>query len=161
METLIIVVLAVVLLSFHQQDGQRRRRRSKGWHRPRRRECTVCRQRFQTQGHLRNFCSEECRGKRQKAQKRSARSLRRARERRVPRENIDPMNVFKRDGWVCQLCGRATPKRQRGTTLPTAPEMDHIMPLVRDGSHTLNNVQLLCRDCNSRKSDRVTGPLVH
>lgn len=33
----------------------------------------------------------------------------------------------------------------------TTPQIDHIMPLALGGSNTDNNVQLLCRPCNSAK----------
>lgn len=33
-------------------------------------------------------------------------------------------------------------------------QIDHIVPLARGGRHELSNLQLLCRRCNTRKSDR-------
>ena len=30
-------------------------------------------------------------------------------------------------------------------------EIDHVVPLARDGSNRLENLQLLCRDCNRMK----------
>ena len=30
-------------------------------------------------------------------------------------------------------------------------EIDHVVPLARGGSNRLENLQLLCRDCNRRK----------
>ncbi len=55
-------------------------------------------------------------------------------------------SVLARDQWTCCSCGR-TPKD--GVTL----EMDHILPRSRGGSDTLDNLQTLCRKCNSGKSN--------
>jgi 5-methylcytosine-specific restriction endonuclease McrA len=38
--------------------------------------------------------------------------------------------------------------------------MDHIVPLSRGGNHTKENVQPLCRPCNSRKKNRLESELV-
>lgn len=66
-------------------------------------------------------------------------------------ESIDPLKVFAMDGWECQGCGCATPQRLRGTHDGNAPEMDHIIALGRGGTHTMANVQTLCRTCNILK----------
>lgn len=34
-------------------------------------------------------------------------------------------------------------------------EFDHIIPHAKGGANTVNNVQLLCRRCNQKKSDRI------
>lgn len=34
-------------------------------------------------------------------------------------------------------------------------EFDHIIPVSRGGANTTNNIQLLCRRCNSQKADRI------
>lgn len=34
-------------------------------------------------------------------------------------------------------------------------EYDHIIPFSRGGASTVDNVQILCRGCNSKKSDRI------
>jgi 5-methylcytosine-specific restriction endonuclease McrA len=72
-----------------------------------------------------------------------------------PVEDIDPYVVFDRDNWACQRCGCRTPPSLRGTHVADAPELDHIVPLARGGTHTFDNVQLLCRQCNNRKSDTL------
>jgi 5-methylcytosine-specific restriction enzyme A len=33
--------------------------------------------------------------------------------------------------------------------------MDHVVPLVRGGKSTKGNVVVACKDCNSRKKDRL------
>ncbi|WP_413247018.1 HNH endonuclease [Sphingomonas sp. 1P06PA] len=65
--------------------------------------------------------------------------------------------MFERDGWRCHLCHRSTPKRLRGSYKPSAPELDHIVPLAKGGSHTRANTACACRQCNGAKSDRVYG----
>lgn len=70
-------------------------------------------------------------------------------------ENFDPNEVLARDGWTCQLCGIATPSELRGTYDPCAPELDHKVPRSRQGPHTRENTQCLCRSCNSWKRDRT------
>ena len=54
--------------------------------------------------------------------------------------------ILKRDGYRCQMCG-ATAKD--GATL----EIDHITPVAKGGTNDVDNLQVLCRDCNAGKSD--------
>lgn len=74
-------------------------------------------------------------------------------------ENVDPFKVFDRDGWRCQICLRKTPKSKRGTVDDRAPELDHIVPLSKGGTHSYNNTQCTCRRCNGLKSDNVYGQI--
>jgi len=53
--------------------------------------------------------------------------------------------VFLRDGYTCQYCGR----QGRDLTL------DHVMPRVRGGPHTWENVVAACVTCNHRKAGRT------
>ena len=48
--------------------------------------------------------------------------------------------IFERDGYKCLLCGA-----MEDLTI------DHIIPVYRGGSDEDNNLQILCRSCNSRK----------
>ena len=52
--------------------------------------------------------------------------------------------VFWRDGFRCQYCG----KQARELTL------DHVRPRVRQGPHTWENVVTACVSCNHRKAGR-------
>lgn len=89
------------------------------------------------------------------AHKATARMLRKARERAAKVEPVNPYRVLERDGWMCQMCGIATPQEKRGTYEPDAPELDHIVPLSKGGDHSYANTQCACRKCNAAKSDVV------
>lgn len=69
-------------------------------------------------------------------------------------KTVDPFAVFERAGWKCQCCGDPTPLELIGTIEPKGPNLDHIWPLAHGGTHTWDNVQLLCRECNMAKSDK-------
>ena len=55
------------------------------------------------------------------------------------------LEVFKRDHYSCQYCGKET----RQLTL------DHIIPRYRGGQHTWENVVSACVSCNRRKAGRT------
>jgi len=52
--------------------------------------------------------------------------------------------VWQRDGGKCVQCGATS-----------YLEFDHIIPYTKGGASTEGNVQLLCRSCNLKKSDRI------
>jgi hypothetical protein len=54
--------------------------------------------------------------------------------------------VFKRDSFTCQYCGKSAP-----TVLLV---VDHIKPVSKDGDDDITNLITACFDCNSGKSDR-------
>jgi hypothetical protein len=63
-------------------------------------------------------------------------------------EVVSAEEVFKRDGYRCQICGTKT--RGKFPAL-TSPSLDHIIPLSKGGEHSYLNVQCACFGCNSRK----------
>jgi len=78
----------------------------------------------------------------------------RARHCGVEYEPINVFKVFERDRWHCQICGKPTPKKNRGTRYPNAPELDHRIPISKGGPHLYSNVQCACRRCNGLKSNK-------
>lgn len=52
--------------------------------------------------------------------------------------------VWIRDGGACVECDSKI-----------YLEFDHIIPVAKGGGNTVNNIQLLCRECNGKKSDRI------
>jgi hypothetical protein len=78
----------------------------------------------------------------------SARSLMRAEEdgrpTRTPVSTELRRAVFERDGGRCVECGGAFDI-----------QYDHILPVAHGGATTLQNLQILCAECNRRKSDSI------
>lgn len=120
--------------------------------------CRECGQEVQTSYKDRrvSFCSETCM---RRNHKRISRKVDRARLRDAQVERVDPIKVFVRDGWRCQICGTKTPKAKRGKVDPRAPELDHIVPLSVGGEHSYRNTQCACRECNGKKSNMVYGQI--
>ncbi len=53
--------------------------------------------------------------------------------------------VFNRDQYICQYCGRQTKELT----------LDHVIPRRRGGEHAWENVVSACRVCNRRKGGRT------
>lgn len=69
------------------------------------------------------------------------------------RKKITPkitLEVFKRDGYACQVCGRS-PVTTPGLEL----EVDHREPFSKGGSDSLENYQTLCQRCNRGKGNNA------
>lgn len=118
------------------------------------RECKECGVMFSPEygAKIRTYCSSAC-SKRHSG--RIAKSIRDARIKTTRREPVSHTKVFKQANWMCAVCGVDTPREMRGSNDNSAPELDHIVPLSRGGTHTYDNVQCLCRKCNGEKSDML------
>lgn len=68
---------------------------------------------------------------------------------RVPTSSVtfSRRNIFKRDKYTCQYCGRQ-PKPEELT-------IDHVVPRSQGGQSTWTNCVLACMGCNHRKADRT------
>lgn len=58
------------------------------------------------------------------------------------------LDVFERDDYRCQMCGRTV---EDGIKL----HIDHIVPFSKGGSNDMDNLQVLCHECNLAKHDRM------
>ena len=56
-------------------------------------------------------------------------------------------NVFLRDEWHCQYCG--------GVHKTNDLTFDHVIPKSRGGRTSWTNIVTACRDCNTRKGDKM------
>lgn len=55
--------------------------------------------------------------------------------------------IILRDNKTCQLCGKKCKENEI--------EIDHIIPVSKGGKTCEDNLQVLCRDCNRRKSNKI------
>lgn len=64
-----------------------------------------------------------------------------------PRVKLTRREVFIRDGFTCQYCGR------QGNDLT----IDHVVPRSRGGGHAWENLVSACKPCNHRKGGKSLG----
>jgi 5-methylcytosine-specific restriction endonuclease McrA len=62
-----------------------------------------------------------------------------------PRVKLTKREIFRRDNYTCQYCGRKM----------THLTIDHIMPRHRGGRHSWQNLVSACPPCNRRKGGRT------
>jgi 5-methylcytosine-specific restriction endonuclease McrA len=62
-------------------------------------------------------------------------------------EKISRQAIIERDNSTCYLCHRHLK--------PTEITLDHVIPLVRGGTHTADNLRVACRSCNCRKGAKL------
>jgi 5-methylcytosine-specific restriction endonuclease McrA len=61
-----------------------------------------------------------------------------------PRVKLSKREIFRRDNFTCQYCGRQTPHLT----------IDHVIPRHRGGGHGWDNLVAACPPCNRRKGGR-------
>ncbi len=62
-----------------------------------------------------------------------------------PRVKLTKREIFRRDEYACQYCGRQT----------ASLTIDHVIPRHRGGQHTWQNLVAACPACNRRKGGRT------
>lgn len=117
--------------------------------------------------HAKGYCSRKCMQialrpmarRRYRARYGSDEYRRRARRFGVKYQPVDKRIIFKRDGYVCGVCGITTdPEADRNA--PNYPSLDHIWPMSRGGYHEPSNLWCVCRQCNAEKSDQLDMDLM-
>lgn len=118
-------------------------------------ECCTCGAVYQTIRSQGRYQCEQCRAAARRQQRRRAKRRRRALLRSARSATYRDQDIFERDGWVCQLCGRRLGSRPVPDN--QAPTIDHIVPLSRGGADESSNVQAAHFLCNSRKGAASCG----
>jgi 5-methylcytosine-specific restriction endonuclease McrA len=70
---------------------------------------------------------------------------RRSHARSIPREVM--LKVVRRDGQICQRCHEPVPDRE--------VEFDHVIPFSKGGRSTVENLRVVHRKCNRKKSNSL------
>lgn len=124
--------------------------------------CKECGETFYSEYEGAAYCSDRCRKttRNRKSAERKRRNgagnnHRRRMRIKVTRETYDPSvtleSVYRKFGGRCCQCGRRTHRTRQYS--PSQATLDHKIALANNGTHTWDNVQLLCSDCNSMKRD--------
>jgi HNH endonuclease len=101
------------------------------------------------------YCSTNCR-------RSAVEARRRGRVIGAPYERVVPLDIFKRDGWKCHLCGGQIDPALRNYH-PMMASIDHIVPIKHPDyalhGHTRQNLAAAHFVCNIRKRNRLVGTL--
>jgi len=62
-----------------------------------------------------------------------------------PRVKLTKREIFRRDNYTCQYCGQTLPRLT----------IDHVIPRVRGGAFSWENLVAACPQCNRRKGGRT------
>ena len=65
-------------------------------------------------------------------------------KRPYPQRKLTKLEIFNRDHYTCQYCGRETKELT----------LDHVIPRRRNGEHSWENIVAACMHCNRRKAGR-------
>lgn len=105
------------------------------------------------------FCSSKCQkrwGRKQPgavARKKASNKRRRALKQTATAEVFISEEIYERDDWRCQLCNRRIWHWRNSWPHPRYPTIDHIIPLIKGGTHERTNVQTACFECNYNKRE--------
>jgi 5-methylcytosine-specific restriction endonuclease McrA len=64
-----------------------------------------------------------------------------------PSVKLSKSEVFRRDNFTCQYCGKRTPKLT----------IDHVTPRHMGGTHSWENLVAACPSCNHKKGGKTPG----
>lgn len=131
---------------------QIRKTHGKGPYKQRKKTCVVCGKIFMGVRRNAKTCSEKCRWD-------LARIDRNRRYKHLKEigdfdESATLPNVFNRFKGICQSCGDQLTFDEDWLS-GKYPSIDHVIPLSKGGTHTWDNIQLLCRSCNCKKSNKM------
>lgn len=112
-------------------------------------QCGYCGKWFYPTGSGHNkYCSDLCARKAD-----NYRKEKRLSKNGKPDLSITLPKLYIRDNGTCQICGNKL-SFEVDTNSNDYPSIDHIKPISKGGLHRWNNVQLLCRGCNTLKRDK-------
>lgn len=115
--------------------------------------CGVCETLFAAPKATSVNCSTDCtqKARRIRENRKSLKRLKWMRETTI--EPIDPLDIYDRDNWECQLCGDKIDPSIKWPG-PKSPSLDHIRPISWGGHHVAENLQASHLRCNIQRGAR-------
>lgn len=114
----------------------------------------VCGKVFQANKQRSRYCSRECNQANRNKANWPHGVARQMRMRAAFVEKFDRIEIFERDGWICQLCDGPVDRLAAWPDQSMA-SLDHIIPISRGGKHSRANAQTSHLGCNVRKGAKV------
>ena len=106
--------------------------------------CDVCNKQFIKKHHLQKACSPECVKEKERTAKINAfESKTRSGAQNIKDKLLKAVRI--KSKWSCPYCSKAS-------DINTA-EADHIHPVNKGGLTTMQNMVLICKKCNSKKTN--------
>ena len=113
--------------------------------------CVGCGKEFTVKSRRdRKYCSYKCSTKEQRI---NSNHIRRQRVRRQRNGIVRKKEIYKRDNYICQLCGGKV-DMDECSPHPFSATIDHVKPLSKGGLHEPVNCQLAHFICNSFKGNK-------
>jgi hypothetical protein len=113
--------------------------------------CRCCGKKTETYGRIFKTCGD-CKLAKRKACRKIHNHRRRVAKKNADFVPVHPDVIFERDRWKCCYCGCKVSKKY-DPNHDRYPNLDHVIPISKGGSHRPENLQCLCRACNLEKSD--------
>lgn len=117
---------------------------------------------------LNNYCSIECNKQSKNITRKRHQKINRNKYKRIKDDKqwakiygnkYEPISrtiVYRKHNYICTSCGvKCLHPNKENYNKSNAATLDHIIPKSKGGSHTYDNVTLLCRSCNTIKSDKI------
>lgn len=124
------------------------------------RPCSICEIEFQPVRRYQFICSDKCRDKRcylirDILKRRIYNRMREARERcAVGSFTLSEWEEKKKEfNYKCAICGISEIELLKNTFRGLS--IDHIVPVSKKGTNYISNLQPLCQNCNSKKSNSI------
>jgi len=141
-----------------QYEREQQREAAREWRLSVPRICKECGEPFYSEHEGATYCCDKCRKRasyRRDAKRGNIGGYRKRMRIVRTKATYDPsvtLNaVYKRFKGKCCACGCKVYRSKEYR--PDQATLDHIIALANNGTHTWDNVQLLCSDCNSKKRD--------
>lgn len=122
---------------------------------PSERQCAYCGKTFVGRDNRAKFCCEKC--QRESNHKIHDAERRSRLKSSIIDTDINLQKLIERDKSICYLCGKPIDLNDykivngRKKPLKMYPTIDHVIPLIKGGSHSWDNVKLAHLHCNASK----------